>query len=271
LGQIGVAMPRVALKVIAVVLEHIVVLIFDLPARTACGYDRSHGVVSQAVVGGKGVVVELFARRHQKLVYGLLFRASAAAAQELAQDPRFVGGTLGMVGVLHTWTRALIYHPHIHYVVPGGGLSADGRAWHAARENFLLPVRALSVLFRAKFRDALRQTELVAEVPPEVWTQDWVVHCQSVGNGAAALKYLAPYIFRVAISNRRILSLEDDQVTFGYTDSRSGQRKTCTVSAEEFIRRSLQHMPQGFSKARYYGFLGPGQREVLTRVRQLLP
>ena len=211
------------------------------------------------------------ARSHQKLVYGLLFRASAAAAQQLAQDPRFVGGTLGMVGVLHTWTRALIYHPHVHYVVPGGGLAADGSAWRPAREDFLLPVRALSVLFRAKFRDALRQTELFAEVPPEVWTQDWVVHCQPVGDGAAALKYLAPYIFRVAISNKRILQLENDEVTFGYTDGRSGQRKTCTVSAEEFIRRFLQHvLPKGFSKVRYYGFFSPGRRAALSKVRQLL-
>jgi hypothetical protein len=189
----------------------------------------------------------------------------------LAQDPRFVGGTLGMVGVLHTWTRALIYHPHVHYVVPGGGLAADGCAWHAAREDFLRPVRALSVLFRAKFRDALRQTELFAEVPPEVWTQDWVVHCQPVGNGAGALKYLAPYIFRVAISNKRILQVENDEVTFGYTDGRSGQRKTCTVTAEEFIRRFLQHvLPKGFSRVRHYGFYSPSRRAVLSKVRQLL-
>jgi Putative transposase/Transposase zinc-binding domain len=208
---------------------------------------------------------------HQKLVYGLLFRASAAAAQQLAQDPRLVGGTLGMVGVLHTWTRALIYHPHIHYLVPGGGLAPDGRAWRPAREDFLLPVRALSVIFRAKFRDALQQTELFVHVPPEVWTQDWVVHCQPVGNGAAALKYLAPYIFRVAISNRRILSLEGDEVTFGYTDARSGQRKTCTLSAEEFIRRFLQHvLPKGFGKVRYYGLFSPARRQLLDRVRQLL-
>jgi Putative transposase/Transposase zinc-binding domain len=212
------------------------------------------------------------ARSHQKLVYGLLFRASAAATQQLAQDPRFVGGTVGMIGVLHTWTRALVYHPHVHYVVPGGGLALDGSAWRAAREDFLLPVRALSVLFRAKFRDALRQTELFAQVPAEVWTKDWVVHCQPVGNGAGALKYLAPYVFRVAISNRRILSLEDDRVTFGYTESGSGQRKTCTVGAEEFIRRFLQHvLPKGFSKVRYYGFFSPNRREVLSKVRQLLP
>jgi hypothetical protein len=212
------------------------------------------------------------ARSHQKLVYGLLFRSSAAATQQLAQDPRFVGGTLGLIGVLHTWTRALIYHPHVHYLVPGGGLAADGRVWRAVGEAFLLPVRALSVLFRAKFRDGLRQTDLFAQVPPAVWTQDWVVHCQPVGSGIGALKYLAPYIFRVALSNRRILSLEDDQVTFGYTESGSGQRKTCTLSAEEFIRRFLQHvLPKGFSKVRYYGFYSPNRREVLRKVRQLLP
>jgi hypothetical protein len=212
------------------------------------------------------------ARSHQKLVYGLLFRTSAAAAQQLAQDPRFIGGTLGMMGVLHTWTRALIYHPHVHYLVPGGGLAEEGRAWRSAQDNFLLPVRALSVLFRAKFRDALRQTELFAQVPAEVWTQDWVVHCQPVGDGTRALRYLAPYIFRVAISNRRILSLVHDQVTFGYTDGRSGQRKTCALSAEEFMRRFLQHvLPKGFAKVRYYGFYSPNQRERLTQVRQLLP
>jgi hypothetical protein len=162
------------------------------------------------------------------------------------------------------------YGAHM-YVVPGGGLAADGDAWRPARDDFLLPVRALSVLFRAKFRDALQKTELFAQVPAEAWTQDWVVHCQPVGDGSRALKYLAPYIFRVAISNRRILSLDDDQVTFGYTDGRSGQRKTCTVGAEEFIRRFLQHvLPKGFAKVRYYGFYSPNQRDALSRVQELL-
>jgi hypothetical protein len=144
--------------------------------------------------------------------------------------------------------------------------------WRPTREDFLPPVRALSVLFRAKFRDALRQTELFEQVPAEAWTQDWVVHCQPVGNGAGALKYLAPYIFRVAISNKRILQLENDEVTFGYTDARSGQRRTCTVAAAEFIRRFLQHvLPKGFSKVRYYGFYSPNQRKALSKVQQFLP
>jgi len=210
-------------------------------------------------------------RSQQKRCYHLLFRTSADAIQLLAQDPRFVGGQMGMVGVLHTWGRNLSYHPHVHYLVPGGGLAADGKTWRPARESFLLPVKALSKIFRAKFRDALRQDPCFTHVPVDVWEQDWVVHCQPVGCGLSALKYLAPYIFRVAISNNRILKLEDDQVTFRYRDSDTGQDKRCTLDAQEFIRRFLQHvLPKGFVKVRYYGFFSPGQRPRLAALRQLL-
>lgn len=211
------------------------------------------------------------ARRHQKRIYHLLFQASAAAAQKLARDPRFVGGQIGMVGVLHTWARDLTYHPHVHYLVPGGGLSADGRRWLSASKEFLMPVEALSLIFRAKFRDALRQTDLFDQVPTAIWQQDWVVHCQSVGNGAAALKYLAPYIFRVAISNNRIVKLENDQVTFRYQEAKTNETKYCTLAAEAFIRRFLQHvLPKGFMKVRYYGFLSAGNRGRLKKARNLL-
>ena len=159
------------------------------------------------------------ARRHQKLVYHLLFRTSATALQQLAQDPRFVGGQIGLVGVLHTWTRDLRYHPHLHYLVPGGGLAADGQTWLPARRGFLVHVRPLGRLFRAKFRHALHKLGLLDQVPAETWTKDWVVHCQPVGSGVTALKYLAPYIFRVAISNRRIVKWEGDHVTFRHTTS----------------------------------------------------
>ena len=211
------------------------------------------------------------ARSHQKLLYNTLFRASAAALQTLAHDPRFVGGTIGMIGVLHTWTRALHYHPHVHYLVPAGGLACKGRQWLPARADFLVPVKALSVVCRAKFRDALRQTPVFDRVPTEVWEQDWGVPGTPVGTGAQALQYLAPYIFRVAISNNRILTLEDGQVTFQYKDSRIEQSKVCTLSAEEFIRRFLQHvLPAHFVKVRYYGWLSPGNREALHMVRELL-
>ncbi len=116
------------------------------------------------------------ARRQQKCLYGLLFRASAAATQQLARDPRLLGGQVGLIGVLQTWARDLSYHPHVHYLVPGGGVDGDGRTWLPSRKSFFLPVKALSVIFRAKFRDGLRKTEWFEEVPAEVWSQDWVVH-----------------------------------------------------------------------------------------------
>jgi hypothetical protein len=208
------------------------------------------------------------ARRHQKTIYNLLFRASAAALQQLASDPRFVGGQIGMMGVLQTWTRQLHYHPHVHYLVPAGGLADDGQSWLAARNAFLVHVKPLSVLFRAKFRDALKKTDLFDQVPLDVWQQAWVVHCQSVGNGVAALKYLATYMFRVAISHNRIIKVADGQVTFRYKDSNTHRTKYCTVTAEEFIRRFLQHvLPKGFVKIRYYGLFSSGNRQKLKKVR----
>ena len=210
------------------------------------------------------------ARSNQKTIYNLLFRASSAALQQLALDPRFVGARLGMVGVLHTWTRQLLYHPHVHYLVTGGGLTDDGR-WRSSRKDFLVPVKALSRIFRAKLRDALKMTDLFAQVPPRVWHKDWVVHSEPVGSGAAAFKYLAPYIFRVALSNNRLRKLHDGQVTFAYKESATDQLKHCTLTAQEFIRRFLQHvLPPRFIKVRYYGLLSPAQRQLLYKARQLL-
>jgi hypothetical protein len=216
------------------------------------------------------------ASRHQRLFYDLLFRTSAEATQQLGHDPHFVGGQMGLVGMLHTWTRNMAYHPHVHYLVPGGGLAADGQ-WRPARYDFLLPVRILSKLCRGKFHDALRKTDLLKEIPPQVWQQDWVVHCKPVGDGRTALKYLAPYVFRVAISNRRLVKLTDtgdmstSQVTFQYRTSDTGQLKLCTLSAEAFIHRFLQHvLPKGFVKVRYYGFFGSSVRSRLADLRQQL-
>jgi hypothetical protein len=211
------------------------------------------------------------ARSHQAPLYDLLFHTSASATQHLAADPRFIGGQLGLVGVLHTWGRTLTYHPHVHYLIPAGGLADDGQTWRPARDDFLVPVKALSGIFRARFRDALRSTELFELVPASVWEHDWVVHCKAVGNGETAFKYLAPYIFRVAISNSRILKVENDQVTFRYRASDSGQAKLCMLAVEEFIHRFLQHvLPKGFVKVRYYGFLSVSQRAQLTTLRQQL-
>jgi ribosomal protein L37AE/L43A len=210
------------------------------------------------------------ARSNQKTVYSILFRASSEALQKLAWDERFVGGRVGMVGVLHTWTRALIYHPHVHYIVTGGGMSESGK-WKGSREDFLVPVRALSVIFRAKVRDLLKKTELFDQVDGRVWKKEWVVHSEPVGSGEAAFKYLAPYVFRVAISNSRILKLDDGRVTFKYRDSATDQTRFCTLSAEEFMRRFLQHvLPERFVKVRYYGLLAGGNRQLLKKARELL-
>jgi hypothetical protein len=210
------------------------------------------------------------ARSKQKTIYNLLFRASSAALPLLAQDPRFVGARLGMVGVLHTWTRQLLYHPHVHYLVTGGGLTADG-CWRSSRKDFLVPVKALSKIFRAKFREALKQTELFTQVAPRVWQKDWVVHSEPVRSGLQAFQYLAPYIFRVALSNNRLRQLQQGNVTFSYKESATDQLKHCTVTAEEFIRRFLQHvLPPRFIKVRYYGLLSPAQRPRLLQARQLL-
>jgi len=210
------------------------------------------------------------ARSNQKLIYHLLFRASSQALLKLAQDPRFVGARLGMVGVLHTWTRQLLYHPHVHYIVTGGGLTSDGR-WLSSRKDFLVPVKALSSIFRAKFRDHLKKTDLFTAVDRQAWKKKWVVHSEPVGSGEAAFKYLAPYIFRVALSNNRLRQLHDGQVTFAYKEAATDQVQRCTLTAQEFIRRFLQHvLPNRFIKVRYYGLLSPGHRHLLHKARELL-
>ena len=157
-------------------------------------------------------------------------------------------------------------------LVPGGGLGDDGQSWLPSREDFLVHVKPLSILFRAKFRDVLKNTEIFTLVRAETWQQEWVVHCQPVGNGAAALKYLAPYIFRVAISNKRILKLADGKVTFRYTESGTNKPRLCTLAAEEFIRRFLLHvLPKGFMKIRYYGFLAHANKKTcIPLLRQLI-
>lgn len=217
--------------------------------------------------------LRLLVRSNQTLAFNILFRSSAEALQQLCLDPRFLGAEVGMVGILHTWTRALLYHPHIHYLVPAGGLA--GECWLAPRTpGFLVAVKALSVLFRAKFRDALQKKApaLFDSVPAGTWTRAWVVHCQAVGSGEHALGYLAPYVFRVAISNSRILSLQDGIVTFLYKDAETKERKVCRLTAEEFIRRFLQHvLPTGFVKVRYYGLFAPTKRAFLQKARELLP
>lgn len=210
-------------------------------------------------------------RSHQRLLYDLLFKTSAAATQQLAHEPRWLGGQVGLVGVLHTWGRNLAYHPHIHYLVPAGAWRDAEKIWVPAHHNFLLPVHALSRVFRGKLQQALRNSACYARIPAKVWQQEWVVHCEEVGSGLHALKYLAPYIFRVALSNNRLLKLEHDRVTFRYRATATGAEKRCSLDAQEFIHRFLQHvLPQGFVKVRYYGLFAATHRTRLVSLRQQL-
>ena len=211
------------------------------------------------------------ARQHQRRVYALLFRSSATALQQLAADPRFLGGQIGMLGVLQTWTRDLRYHPHIHYLVPSDALAADRASWIEAKGRVLVHVKPLAQLFQGKVRAGLRQWGLATAVPSTTWSKPWVVDCRPVGSGQAALKYLAPYIFRVALSNNRIVSVANDEVTFRYRVGDTKKTKTCTLAAEQFIARFLQHvLPTGFVKVRYFGLFSAGNRQVLAQVRETL-
>lgn len=211
------------------------------------------------------------ASANQRQIYDSMFRTSAAALQHLAADPRLLGGTIGMLGVLQTWTRDLRYHPHIHYLVPAVGIAPDGTIRQPTSATFFVPTRPLAILFRAKMRAALRQVLPTGAVAAAVWQQDWVVDCRPVGSGAAALKYLAPYIFRVALSNNRIVRAADGQVTFCYKHRADRATRMTTLPAMEFIDRFLQHvLPKGFVKVRYYGLFRVGQRTVLQRLRTQL-
>jgi Putative transposase/Transposase zinc-binding domain len=211
------------------------------------------------------------AYRHQRQFYALFFRASASALQHLAADPRFVGGKLGLLGVLQTWTRDLRYHPHIHYLVPAIGLRADGQFCQPRNPGFLVPLQALAIVFRAKLRAALRQTDFWSEIDGAVWSKPWVVDCRAVGTGAAALKYLAPYIFQVALSNKRLVSFVNERVTFGYIDGASHQPKRCTVPVLTFLHRFVQHiLPRGFVKVRQFGLFGRRYCAALAQLRAQL-
>lgn len=195
------------------------------------------------------------ARSHQKLLYGLLLHTAAASLQKLCADPQWLGAQPALLGVLHTWTRAMLYHPHVHFLVSAGGLSPDGQRWVPAKHpNFLVPVRALSVIFRAKLRDRLKRAGLLQQVPATVWKQKWVVHAQHAGSGQKVLDYLGRYVFRIAISHSRLETLEQGQVTFRYRDNRTQQLKRVRLPVLEFVQRFLQHvLPRGLPKVRHYG------------------
>lgn len=202
-----------------------------------------------------------YMRSSQKIAYSAFFRAASETLKVLIANPKYVGGDLsGFFGVLHTWGRQLQYHPHIHFIVPGGALCKETGEWKKAQEGFLVPVHALSRVFRAKFHDEMRKLGEDKYIDPGAWRQAWNVNSQYIKSGSkGAIKYLAPYVFRVGISNSRIVSVKDRKVTFKYKKQKSDRWRTMTIDVMEFIRRFLQHvLPTGFMKVRYYGFMGSG-------------
>lgn len=213
-----------------------------------------------------------FMQRFQTEAYAALFSASSEAIKTLGRDEKQIGGDLpGFFGVLHTWNRQLCYHPHIHYVTPAGAMNRKTDQWKPARNKFYLPVKALSKIYRAKFRDLLIQKGLIDQVPPGVWRIAWNVHCKPVKTVGPVLKYLAPYIFRVAIADSRIIKVENGTVYFHYKKKNSQRLRTVKIHGLEFIKRFLSHvLPTGFMKVRYFGFLNAASSVSMQKVKTLI-
>lgn len=209
-----------------------------------------------------------------ELLYDLLFRQAAAALQSTAAQPRHLGAELGFVGVLHTWGRQLQSHPHVHCIVPGGGLRADRKKWRRSRKpDWFLPVDALTAAFRHGMDESLlaQAPQLHAQLPAAVWRDGWWVNVQPAGSSAQAVRYLARYVQRTAIGDERILHAGDARVTFRYTDSATRRPRQCTLVAEEFLRRYLQHvLPPGLHRVRYFGWMHPAAKARRAIVETLL-
>lgn len=212
-------------------------------------------------------------RSHQQITLDLLFALTSGALQDLAGNPRLLGAQLGMLGVVHTWSRTLVFHPHIHYLVPGGGLSLDGRTWVPARRQFLLPIKALGSHVRTLFKDRLlaEHPDLLAQVPAKVWERHWNVDSRAAGSGLNALRYLSRYVFKTATSNRLIQRSPEGRVLWPYRDSSTGQSATISLEPLDWMSRFLQHiLPSGFARVRTFGWLHPAAKVRANRVRALL-
>jgi predicted Zn-ribbon and HTH transcriptional regulator len=230
--------------------------------------------------------------QNKQQIYDLLFRATAETLQTIAADPKHLGAQIGFFCILHTWGQTLTAHPHLHCVVPGGGISLDGSRWVACRPGFFLPVKVLSHRFRKLYLRYLEQAYAAgklhfhgdledladgknfARYVASLAAIDWVVYAKPpFGGPERVLDYLGRYTHRIAISNNRLIELKDGQLTFTYKDYKHEQRqKVMTLSADEFLRRFLLHvLPDGFQRIRHYGLLGNRHRaENLARCRELL-
>jgi hypothetical protein len=234
------------------------------------------------------------AYQNKAVIYGILFKAAAETLITIAADPKHLGARIGLTAVLHTWGSALTHHPHVHIIVPGGGISQDGQHWIACRPGFFLPVRVLSRLFRRLFLEQLSAAYLAGQLrffghqaaltDPKAFNQylaplrkaEWVVYAKRpFGGPEAVLAYLSRYTHRVAIGNSRLIAFDDSGVTFKWKDYRANEQqraKVMTLATDEFIRRFLIHvLPSGFHRIRHYGlFANGGRAESIARARQLL-
>jgi hypothetical protein len=213
-----------------------------------------------------------FIRSNQKVCYDAMFKAAVYAMKKLAKDKQFIGAhTIGGFGVLHTWGRILQHHPHVHFVIPSGGIDKNGTQWKPSHAHFFLPVKALSKIYKAKFKDIMKSKNMFKNIQNTVWENAWNVHCENVENAQNSIKYLAPYLFKVAISNARIIQYDNGSVTFKYKKVGSSKWKTISMDAVEFIRRFLTHvLPNGFVKVRHFGFLCHNCRISIKNIKQLI-
>jgi hypothetical protein len=213
-----------------------------------------------------------FMYRHQHVAYDAMFKASADTIKTLTANGRHIGGDLpGFFGALHTWGSQLQYHPHIHYVVAGGAYCKTSGKWMPARIDFLLPVKAMSKVFSAKFADLMIANGLYDQIPEHVWHQGFNVDCRPVANGHRSVTYLSRYLFKVAIADGRIVKVDNNRVYFKYRVKDSKRLRTTSLAAMTFIARFLKHvLPKGFVKVRYFGLYNPNCSQPKEKIEFLI-
>ena len=212
--------------------------------------------------------------KNQKIMYGLLFRTAADVIRELCLDPKYLGAEPAMLGVLHTWNGQLGCHLHVHFLISAGGVTPDGKSWREARRKFLIPAPLLSRAIAIEFRRRLekKHPELFRQCGHAVWFRPWNSFIKEYGEKKdAVMKYLSRYVFRIAITNARLISVDDTHVTFRYKDHDTGEMRTCRLDGVEFLRRYLMHvLPRGFHKVRYYGLWHHSRRKQARQAWLLL-
>ena len=204
----------------------------------------------------------------QAKIYAIMFDCVSSTLKGFGLNPRHLGADMGMTAILHTHNRKLDYHPHIHVIVPGGGIDRQRKQWKKKKGKYLFNEFALARVFRARFLDAINKEHLKISVGIQ---KKWVVDCAHVGNGLPALKYLSRYLYRGVIAEKNIVSCRDGQITFSYTESESGQTRDRSMSGEDFLWHLLQHvLPRGFRRVRDYGFLHGNAKKLLLLVQLVL-